>query len=66
MNISYYEIYENLHKEYLPELCTINTSIYENFELWSCVYEKWGAKWSFRSSYSAQTNRLHSQTWRKA
>jgi len=35
MNISYYEIYENLHKEYLRKLCSMNTSIYENFELWS-------------------------------
>ena len=28
MNISYYEIYENLHKEYLQELCAMNTSIF--------------------------------------
>jgi hypothetical protein len=33
MNIVYYENYENLnlHKEYLQELYTMNTSIYENF-----------------------------------
>jgi hypothetical protein len=28
-NISYYEIYKNLHKEYLQELCTMDISYYE-------------------------------------
>ena len=33
VNILYYDIYENLHKEYLQELCIMNISIYKNFDL---------------------------------